>query len=143
MTSKLTLLVLLPSLSGSCGGSTESPGPTAAAVALTELPRPTGAQTIECGREGSYVAEFIPGSAANPVDSVQVVFSRTLPTSNEAETALRRCIEVASKTIRIDYDTLVNAWFNEDGPLPLNDGSRHLAYYPLTHEVRTWNEREP
>ena len=122
--------LLVATLLASCGTSAPS-GP----------PRPTSERTIECAGSGSYTAEFIPGAASNPVDNWQVTFTKK-PTSTEAEAALRRCIDAASRTVRIDYETLVNAWFNEDGPLPLSDGSDHLAYDPKTGKVQTWNERE-
>jgi 20S proteasome alpha/beta subunit len=63
---------------------------------------------------------------SNAVDNLQVIFTRK-PTPADAEAALRRCIEVAASSFRIDYDTLVNAWVGEDGPLALIDGSNHLA----------------
>lgn len=124
------LSLLAAALLASCGTS-----------APTGPPRPTSARAIECAAAGSYTAEFIPGTASNPVDNLQVTFTKK-PTPAEADEALRRCIDAASKTVRIDYDTLVNAWFSEEGPLPLSDGSRHLAYDPKTGRVQTWNERE-
>jgi hypothetical protein len=60
----------------------------------------------------------------------------------EAEGVLRRCLQQARTAVRIDYETLANTWFNDDGPLPLIDGSSHLAYDPKTGKVQTWNERE-
>lgn len=109
---------------------------------LSGLLRPSDATPIECGGAGAYAAEFIPGSASNPVDSLQVVFSGTPPTPSEAEAAVRRCIEATSKTVRIDSDMLANAWFNEEGPLPLTDGSKHLAYFPDKHAIESWDEHE-
>jgi hypothetical protein len=103
--------------------------------------RPLSARHIECGGEGSYVAEFKPGDSKNPVDNFQVTFTKQ-PTSADSEAALRRCVDAAAKTVRIDYETLVNAWVNDEGPLPLTDGSHGLTYDPKTKLVQTLNERE-
>jgi TM2 domain-containing membrane protein YozV len=103
--------------------------------------RPTSAVTFTCAGSGSYTAEFSPGDTRNPVDNLHVTFTKR-PTPTEAEAALRQCIEVTSKRIRIDYETLVNAWVGMEGPLQLIDGSWHLAYDPKTNRVQTWNERE-
>lgn len=104
--------------------------------------RPFNAIHVECGGgEGSFVAEFKPGDSKTRADNLQVTFTKQ-PTSANAEAALRRCIDAAAKTVRIDYEMLVNAWFNDEGPLPLTDGSNHLAYDPETKVVQTWNERE-
>ena len=103
--------------------------------------RPTSALTFTCAGSGTNLAEFIPGDTRNPVDNLQVAFTKR-PTPTEAEATLRQCIDAASQTVRIDYETLVNAWVGEDGPLPLIDGSRHLAYTPRDDKVQTMNERE-
>jgi len=71
-----------------------------------------------------------------------VTFRARKPTSTEAEGVLRRCLEEAVSSFRIDYETLANTWFNEDGPLALIDGSPHLAYDPKTGKVQTWSERQ-
>jgi hypothetical protein len=39
------------------------------------------------------------------------------PTSEQAEAALRSCIEAMRKAVRVDNETLVNAWVGETGPL--------------------------
>jgi hypothetical protein len=102
--------------------------------------RPTSALTFTCAGIGSNLAEFIPGDIRNPVDNLRVIFTKR-PTPTEVEAALRQCIDAASKHIRIDYEMLVNVWVGENGPLPLIDGSRHLAYDPKTNKVQTMNER--
>ena len=96
-----------------------------------------------------YVAEYSPGSGRQPVPTLTVVFYSTRPTSAQAETVLRACIDVAVKTFHVEGEMLANAWFSrtgsqadEEGPLPLKDGSRHLSFDPKTGRVRTWNERE-
>jgi hypothetical protein len=45
-------------------------------------------------------------------------------------------IEDASKTVRIDYETLVNAWVGEDGPL---SADRRLQ----AHGLRPEDEHSP
>jgi hypothetical protein len=107
--------------------------------------RPTRERRIECEAPGEtlqYEAAFHPGKASNPVDTVTVTFRAKKPTSTEAEGVLRRCLQQATTVVRIDYETLANTWFNDDGPLPLIDGSSHLSYDPKTGKVQTWNERE-
>jgi hypothetical protein len=107
--------------------------------------RPTSDRVVSCTEPGEtlkYEAIFSPGTARHPVDTLAVNFRAPKPTSDDAERALRRCLQRATATVRFDYETLVNAWFNDDGPLPLTDGSRNLAYDPKTGKVQTWNERE-
>ena len=107
-------------------------------------PRPTSKTIVPCsvsGR-GQVQAEFLPGSPKNPVDSLQVTFHDDMPSSDIADVALRSCIEAMRTAVRVDYETLVNAWFNDEGPLDLPDGSSALAFDPKTGTVRTWNERE-
>jgi len=52
---------------------------------------------------------------------------------------------------QVNAELLAEAWYNptatgssdnDEGPLPLVDGSLHLSYDPNTRQVRTWNERE-
>ena len=108
--------------------------------------RPTRARAIDCPLQSAgnlkYEAEFTPGSAKNPVDMLTVTFRGRKPSSADAEGVLRNCISAAKTAVRIDYETLVNAFFNDDGPLPLIDGSSSLAYDPKAAKVQTWNERE-
>jgi hypothetical protein len=78
----------------------------------------------------------------NPVDNLQVVFQSQQPTPAQAESVLRACIDTTTRTVRVDYDMLVNAWLGDEGPLPLSDGSAHLAFDPKTKRIQTWNERE-
>ncbi len=107
--------------------------------------RPTSERRIECAAPGEalqYEATFDPGTASNPVDTLMVTFRAKKPTSSEAEDVLRRCLQETTTAVRIDYETLANTWFNDDGPLQLIDGSSHLAYDPKTGKVQTWNERE-
>jgi hypothetical protein len=104
--------------------------------------RPTSKRTIECGPSGGYLAEFDPGDAKIGVDTLTVTFSKQKPTSRDADAAVRACIDATAKTVRIDYELLANAWFNDDGPLQLIDGSNHLAYDPKTGKTQTLNERE-
>ena len=84
--------------------------------------RPTSKRRVECaapsGETLTYEAEFIPGRASSPVDSLTVTFRGTKPTSSFAETVLRRCLQAAPTTVRIDYEVLADAWFNDDGPAP-------------------------
>jgi hypothetical protein len=121
---------------------TRSNAPTTTTPQMSAGPRrPTSALTFTCAGSGSDTAEFIPGDSKHPVDNLQVTFTQR-PTPTEAEAVLRQCIDAASTSIRIDYETLVNAWVGDDGPLPLIDGSRHLAYDPKTNKVQTLNERE-
>jgi hypothetical protein len=105
----------------------------------------TGERRIECAVQGEtlkYEAVFAPGSVKNPVDSVAVTFRMRKPSSSDAETIVRRCLKAATTSVLVDYEILPNAWFNDDGPLPLIDGAGHLAYDPKTSKVQTWNERQ-
>jgi hypothetical protein len=130
----LALLVLLPRTGQSQTLSENGPK------------RPTGETRIECtdaAGDTQYEAMFSPGTAAIPADEVIVTFRARRPTSTEAEAVLRRCLDAAVRTVRIDYETLADAWFN-DGPLPLPmiDGSRHLFYDPKAKSIKTSNERQ-
>jgi hypothetical protein len=107
-------------------------------------PRPTASTAIACSVSTGgpmFTAKFVLGSVRNPVDTLQVTFT-SRPTSGQAEAALRACIESMRSAVRVDYETLVNAWVDDDGPLSLPDGSSSLAYDPKTGTVKTWNERE-
>lgn len=81
--------------------------------------------------------------------TLDVIFNGTRPSSEQAETVLRTCVLATAKTFHIDGEMLVSAWYNptgsgddEDGPLPLKDGSLHLSFEPTTGRIQTWNERE-
>jgi hypothetical protein len=113
----------------------------------TGPPRPSRAQKIDCSTDAAgsglrYSAEFSPGTSKNPVDMLMVTFVGSKPTSGQAEGVVRVCIAAAKTSVRIDYEVLANAFFNDDGPLSLSDGSSSLTYDPKTAKVRTWNERE-
>jgi hypothetical protein len=130
---RTTILIPLSLMFLSACSPTVPPGP----------PRPTARTSIACSATGgpTFTAAFLPGGTRNPVDNLQVTFT-SRPTSDQAEAALRACIESMRSAVRVDYETLVNAWVGEDGPLPLPDGSTSLAYEPNAGTVKTWNERE-
>lgn len=106
--------------------------------------RPTTKTPIACSVSSggpAFTAVFIPGNRSTKVDSLQVVFLAR-PTSAQAETALRACVESMRSAVRVDYETLVNGWVGDQGPLTLPDGSDSLAYDPKASTVKTGNERQ-
>ncbi len=96
-------------------------------------------------------AEYLAGVPGKFPPTLTVTFNKTRPSSDQAESVLRACIAALAKVVRIDGELLANAWYNpsatgssdnDQGPLPLRDGSRHLSFDPTTGKIRTWNERE-
>lgn len=96
-------------------------------------------------------AEYVAGVQGKIAPTLAVTFNKIRPSSDQAESVLRACIAVLAKTTRIESELVANAWYNpaaigssgnDEGPLPLRDGSRHLSFDPRTGKVRTWNERE-
>jgi hypothetical protein len=106
--------------------------------------RPAGEWPIECGGASQYEAKFSPGGTSGnrgKADFLYVTFKGSRPSSAEAEPILRRCLQAATTAVRIDYETLAIASF-DDFPLPLLDGSSGLFYDPKTSRVQTWNEHK-
>jgi hypothetical protein len=116
----------------SCTASSSSPG----------LERPTRDHPIKCEAPETglrYFATFTPGRSGNRVDMLMVTFDKR-PTSTDVERVLRRCLQIAATSVRIDYQTIANAFHNDAGPLPLSDGSSSLFYDPTTSKVQTAKE---
>ena len=95
-------------------------------------------------------AEYVAGTPGIP-PTLAVTFNKIRPSSEQAESVLRACISALAKTVRVNGELLANAWYNpaptgstanDEGPLPLRDGSLHLSFDPKTGRIRTWNERE-
>jgi hypothetical protein len=69
--------------------------------------RSTREQPIECGAPGEtlqYEARFTPGTSKNRVDMLMVTFRGSKPSSSDAETVLRRCLQATTTAVRIDYE---------------------------------------
>jgi hypothetical protein len=106
------------------------------------LSRPGSERRIDCPTSGfDYTVRFTPGDARSPSDSLYVTFKGRRPTGEEAQAVLQNCINTTARTIRVDYEMLATAWFNQEGPLPLPDGSANLTYDPKTGTIKTWTHR--
>jgi hypothetical protein len=108
------------------------------------LSRPRSERRIDCPTAGSplkYTGKFTPGEARSPADNLYITFVERRPTSDEAAAVLQHCINTTVRTFRVDYELLATAWFNQEGPLPLPDGSATLNYDPKTGVTRSWSHR--
>jgi hypothetical protein len=88
-----------------------------------------------------YTGKFTPGEARNPADNLYITFVERRPTSDEAAAVLQHCINTTVRTFRVDYELVATAWFNQEGPLPLPDGSATLNYDPKTGTIKSWSHR--
>lgn len=108
------------------------------------LSRPSSERRIDCPAKGSgfqYTARFVPGAARSPNDNLYVTFTQKRPSSAEAAAILETCVNTTVKTVRVDYEMLATAWFNQEGPLPLPDGSATLNYDPKAGAIKRPSSR--
>ena len=129
----LACTLMLAGCTATSGVSEEKPGAR----------RPTSKEAIDCSIPGSPLVistDFIPGSASNAVDVLQVTFRRSQPKSGDVEAGLRECTDIVVRRVRVDYPMLITGWFNDDGPLHLPDGSDSMTYDPKSGLVQTWNQ---
>ncbi len=107
-------------------------------------PRPGSDREIACPTSGNkleYSAKFTPGVARSPTDSLYVTFTGIRPSADEVGAVLQACINATARAVRVDYEMLATAWFNQEGPLALPDGSANLTYDPKNGTIRTFAQR--
>jgi hypothetical protein len=108
------------------------------------LSRPSGDRPVNCPLAGSplkFTGKFTPGESRSPADNLYVTFVERRPNAEEAAAVLQHCINTTVKTFRIDYEMVATAWFNQEGPLALPDGSATLNYDPKLGTIKTFNMR--
>jgi len=122
-------------------------------LAIVLAIRGANAKVIACSVPTVPIHSRAEYTAGGPgiVPTLAVTFNKVRPSSEQAEAVLRACIQAAAKMVQINGELLVNAWYNpsatgsgddDEGPLPLRDGSSHLSFDPKTGRIQTWNERE-
>ncbi len=111
----------------------------------------TSARVVTCSVPTVPIHTHAQIAYAGDVPTLAVTFNKTRPSSEQVEAVLRACTLAAAKVVRIDGEMVADAWYNrtptgsaddDEGPLPLRDGSLHLSFEPNTGRIQTWNERE-
>lgn len=102
--------------------------------------------TVSCAGPG-YTAKYSAQTQSMPA-TVDVTFRGAAPTSDAAEGALTRCLQVAADTQFVTTEVMGTVWYSrsgresDDDTVALKDGSNHLLYQPDSKRIITWNQRE-
>jgi len=122
------------------------PAPRPAPDAKTGLPTRVEPVTIPCAGKG-YTAKYSAQTQSMPA-TVDVTFRGVAPTSDAAERALERCLQVVADTKFVTTEVMGTVWYSKSGresdddTVTLKDGSSHLLYQPDGKRIITWNQRD-
>jgi hypothetical protein len=80
--------------------------------------------------------------------TVDVTFRGAPPTSDNAERALTRCLQVVADTQFVTTEVMGIVWYSRSGlesddeTVAMKDGSSHLMWQPEGKRIVSWNQRE-
>jgi len=102
---------------------------------------------LECGGKG-YSATYVESTMRHP-EYVVVTFTGPAPSVDNAERALRTCIQWVVDRKRVKMEVQGTVWHTRTGKqadaktVVMPDGSSLLVYVPAWNRIATWKERWP